>query len=296
MKKIFIDTDMGYDDIVAILILLLSSTVEIGGISTVSGVSSSEKGIKNLQKILSYLNITIPLVKGRAIRAIPRFPKTDSLRSEKLSLLQGLNIPKYPLQVNKINDLKNFFDKTDERFTILALGPLTNIAYLVDTYPDKISDLVIMGGGILKGNVPPDYRAEYNILLDPESANKVFRSTIPTTMLGIDATSNVPATQEFRKKIKQMRPTNNEGKIIREIIINNNNDFKEYYDPLAAALLTNLKLVKKSVKTSIKVILNGPQRGRTLLDKRGTKNTRVILEVDADQFYDQIFDIFRRSQ
>src|SRR4029450_8271805 len=77
----------------------------------------------------------------------------------------------------------------DEPVTLVPLGPLTNVALLLARYPDaaeRIARMVLMGGAIGEGNVTA--AAEFNIYVDPESAQRVFSSRIDLTRVGLDGT------------------------------------------------------------------------------------------------------------
>lgn len=177
-RRLLIDTDMGNDDIMAICMMLLNPTVKIEGFAVTAGVSDAQIGAKNLLNILAYCSKDIPVAIGpkREFQTQLNFPNRDIQRAQDLTLLSDLDIT----DTNPI--LSNYQDLIDqvlqEPFTILALGPLTNIAVMIGQYPqakNNIERIILMGGGIEKGNVPPEFEAEYNIALDPQSANQVFR-------------------------------------------------------------------------------------------------------------------------
>jgi pyrimidine-specific ribonucleoside hydrolase len=96
---------------------------------------------------------------------------------------------------------------SNEKLTIVATGPLTNIAGLLQTHPQlagHIERISLMGGGIFRGNVTP--LAEFNIHTDPEAAAIVFHSGIPITMCGIDVTQKAVI---FEKDIPVFRSLGN---------------------------------------------------------------------------------------
>src|SRR5699024_6300531 len=76
-----------------------------------------------------------------------------------------------------------------EPVTIVAIGPLTNIALLFKVFPETrqhIREIVLMGGAVEGGNATPV--AEFNIYADPHAAKVVFESRIPVVMCGLDVT------------------------------------------------------------------------------------------------------------
>lgn len=305
-EKILIDTDMGNDDVMAISILLLSPLVQIGGISVVNGVANSKEGLNNLSRILSYCDENIPIIQG-AKRALveknAQFPKRDRQRAEQLALLSSLQIPRKRYRsINSSEAIEEFiFRKAcEERLTILALGPLTNIAKVIKKYGDsfkrKIRKIVMMGGSITKGNVPPLRLAEYNIWIDPEAAQTVFTSGIPVTMVGIDATDFVPATIAFKEKVRKIKPKDAQAKIIKEIIVNNDSDFDAFYDPLAALVLLDPSIVTKKLDCAIDIVLSGTGRGQTFAINTRPKNVAVILKLESNKFYKVILDLLTKYE
>ena len=105
--------------------------------------------------------------------------------------------------------MREVITNSDEKITLVAIGPLTNIALLLSSYPevkDNIDKLVIMGDQHLGGNKTP--RAEFTIYVDPESAEIVFKSGIDIVMCGLDIT-NKAVFKEKRHKLhkKNMNKT-----------------------------------------------------------------------------------------
>jgi non-specific riboncleoside hydrolase len=141
----------------------------------------------------------------------------------------------------------------------------------------------MMGGGITKGNVPPDYIAEYNIALDPKSAAVVFDSRVPVTMIGIDATQYVPCTSKFKESVKDITPQGKIGTIIKSIIMNNTNDFSDFYDPLVSFYLSETSSFS-SIKGKLESSCKTSTYGKTTLTQNSTKDT-VITRVIPESFY-----------
>lgn len=289
MKKmnLWIDTDMGNDDIMALAMLVQDPSINIKAISLVNGVSRVKKGLPNLKGILKFLNLSPFLFEDTSIKEYPyklEFPKQDINRAEELTLLGKLPIK--PLKT-KPDDLKNLFPTLPDQSVLLALGPLTNIASLIQSDPKlfkkKVAQIVLMGGGIEKGNVPPLRVAEYNIALDPSAAKAVFDFDIPITMVGIDATAQVPCTDEYKQKVKQLNPTSQSGNLLKEMIINNEGDFDQFYDPLAAAILMNSELIIDSLSGQIEIDNDSKKAKTVFISKTG--NATVPMLIDQMQFF-----------
>ena len=85
-----------------------------------------------------------------------------------------------------------------QRVSIVATGPLTNVALLIKTFPDvksAIERVVFMGGSMKAGNVNPS--AESNVWCDPEACEIVLRSGLPVTMVPLDLTHQVSGVDVF---------------------------------------------------------------------------------------------------
>ena len=299
--NLWIDTDMGNDDIVAISMLCLNQQITIQGISLVNGVSRVDQGYVNIANILSYFGLSLPILKGFSKALIPNssaFPTLDRERVEKLNLLTGLNIPSKSKSVIKnIND-QSVTNIIADNTTILALGPLTNLAMLLkedkEKFKSKITKIVLMGGGINNGNVPPLRKAEYNIWLDPQAAQIVFNSGIPITMVGMDATSCVPNTKEFVEIVNNIKPKTKLGQVIKAITLGNTSDFDYFYDPLAASILFDPSIVTEKYRGNIQVVLKGDEFGRTIFNNNNDVQVEVVMNVNADKFFELLITLMKK--
>jgi len=316
-QTIFIDTDMGNDDLIAICMLLSSKKFKVIGISTVNGVARASTGAKNLARILTYLNIiTIPIIKG-FVRPISNtwraeFPKNDKQRANRLTLIKKIGISKLISQnIRKYNSIIEIFkiiNRSSQKVTLICLGPLTNIATLINKFGKKftrnINQIVLMGGAVnVSGIVSPLNLAEYNIYLDPEAAKIIFNSKLRIIMVPIDATKRVPADLnlikngseklnlvEFYQKIKTSKSTTKTGNIIKEIILNNKSDFNYFYDPLVSAILEQPDMIQGSKKLEIKVSITGQERGATRGKVSKDGNVEVINKINSKKFYNLVLN------
>ncbi|MBI3620061.1 nucleoside hydrolase [Candidatus Roizmanbacteria bacterium] len=300
MKKIYIDTDMGNDDIMAICLLLASEVIDITGISTVYGVSGAQTGALNLAKLLKYLGKNIKIKSGSPqplFEKTASFPLPDRLRAENLVLSPRLKNIKTTIQRSS-QKVEKFISEAigGEKVIIVALGPLTNIAKYISAQTKNINQklkIVLMGGGLKRGNVFPDRYAEYNIWLDPEAAEIVFNSGVSITMVGINATDYVLATKEFRQQIESIRPRTKAGAVIRDIILLNNGDFDAYYDPLTAAIVMDESLITSSLRGTVDAALKDKRRGETQFQKNNKGNVNVVMKVNASFFYSRLLQVVR---
>ena len=108
---------------------------------------------------------------------------------------------------NSISAMREYFTFRHP-ITLIALGPLTNIALLISTFPevkDHIREIVLMGGSSGRGNVTP--LAEFNIYSDPESAHIVFESDLPITMIGLDLARQSLLTHDYLASFEHLSRT-----------------------------------------------------------------------------------------
>ena len=298
-KKIIIDTDMGMDDIIAISMLTSSQKIDVIGISTVFGLVKPEIGAANISKIFGYCGIKKEICIGtdRALRKNSwndSFPKQDIRNSTRLDFLKRpvLNTDyKDTIVSDNVEDwIFQKVCKYPDKISILCLGPLSNTAKTLlkygENFENRITELVIMGGAIsVPGNVPPIFSSEYNFFLDPNAASLILTSKIPIRLVSLDGAKQVPANSNSLKNILNKSPTNKSGKIIKEILINNRNDFKYFYDPLAASILINPLIASFSNGKSINVIQSSKYKGKTIISDGKNKNVRIIKNVNSKSFY-----------
>lgn len=190
-RPIIIDTDPGIDDALAIMLAAASPEVDVRGIVAVAGNVPIEHTSANAAALADLLRVPAPVGRGasgplwrRDVEFAPDVHGENGFGGYRLEPSEREVEPGVPL-------LARLIEESPEPVTVVAIGPLTNIALLVNEYPAtarKIERLVIMGGGMLDvlGNVTP--AAEFNIWFDPDAAARVFAFGVPITMVGLNAT------------------------------------------------------------------------------------------------------------
>ena len=245
MKKIIIDADPGVDDFIAISLAILSKKFDILGITTVEGNCSLENATKNTFKILDMCKCNIPVYKGCTNDELGKFNATDVHGNN------GLGGIDYGPVDGKVQDMsaKDFLISMVKKYpgeiTIVALGPLTNIAECIKNdseFAKNIGELVVMGGSASYGNIT-EY-AEFNFYKDPYSADIVVKSDIKKiSIVGWDITSKMPLSGELEDKFKTS--DNELARFIFDISRNAARHDRELYggavisDPLTIAYLIN---------------------------------------------------------
>lgn len=196
MRKIsvIIDCDPGLDDAIAIAAMAGAEDIDILGVVSVGGNQSGDVVTRNARNILDFLGKNeVPVVQG-ACTPLFRAPAPTTEAVGDISLPVETS-PGVILGMNAIDFYEDALTTCDGKVTILAIGPLTNIATLIKASEhvlNKIEKIVVMGGANITADTK-HYRtysrtANYNFYWDAEAAAIVFDSGIPVVMVGADIT------------------------------------------------------------------------------------------------------------
>ncbi len=310
-KKIpvIIDCDPGHDDAMAILWALSSPRIELRAVTTVAGNQTIEKVTTNAIKVLTKAHRTdIPVAMGAKAPLIRKLVVGGEVVHGD-SGLEGPVLPECGFDPSKLTALEMLvktIEESEEKITLIPIGPLTNIATLFIVRPDlkeKIERISLMGGGAYMGNWTP--AAEYNIWADPEAAKVVFNSGLPIIMSGLDVTHKAYITREENEIL---RAQGNEISIFAAELIDY---FSRYHyevegfpgctmhDPTAVAVLLYPEMFT-SVKCNVDVEITGElTTGMTVVDTIGYKkkifgenpdeNTTVLFNVDRKKYVEAFF-------
>ena len=201
-RKIIIDTDPGQDDAVAILLALASpEELEVLGITCVAGNVPLPLTTRNARIICELAGQPEARVFAGCDTPLQRKLVTAEHVHGKTGL-DGpvLPEPTMPLQPEHAVDfiIQTLRTEPEGSVTLCPLGPLTNIATAFQRAPDiaaRVGEIVLMGGAYFEvGNITP--AAEFNIYVDPEAADIVFKSGAPITVMPLDVTHKALVTQE----------------------------------------------------------------------------------------------------
>lgn len=207
-RKIIIDTDPGQDDAAAIMLALGSpDELDVLGITAVAGNVPVALTSRNVRVICELCNRRDVKVFAGADRPLVRQLVTAEHVHGKTGL-DGpvVDEPTMPLQPQHAVDfiIETLLAEDPGTVTLCTLGALTNIALALNKAPEiapRVRELVMMGGGFFEGgNITP--AAEFNIYVDPDAAEIVFRSGIPIVMMPLDVTHRVLTYKARVEKIK----------------------------------------------------------------------------------------------
>lgn len=187
--RVVIDTDPGVDDAVAILLALASPEIDVLALTTVAGNVSLEKTTLNARRLLELAGRDDVLVAAGCAQPLAG-PSGDASEVHGSDGLGDLlwEEPKIALHPRHAVDLLAELIGPGP-LTIVAIGPLTNLATLLGRHPGidrDVERVVLMGGASFEGNVTP--AAEFNIWADPEAAQRVLAAHWPITVMPLDLT------------------------------------------------------------------------------------------------------------
>jgi purine nucleosidase len=295
MCKVVWDMDPGIDDALALVLALKSPEVQISGITTVAGNASVEMTSANARRVLEYLNVeSIPVAAGAANPL--NHPLEDALSYHGSDGLGncGLPPPVTPLHPDKAWDfLARSVLHAPGEITLIATGPLTNVACAFELYPEVprlLARLVLMGGayGVTpygKGNRTPF--AEFNIWQDPEAAHIVFSSEVDIFAVGLDVSMD-PAACLTRQHLGQIKTRQTPAAHLTAQLVEYEVKYHgccRMHDPLALAVLLDSSLLYFTL-ARVKIVQgNGWDRGVTcVLPSDGSRLIHVASAVNGPRF------------
>ncbi|AYK17636.1 pyrimidine-specific ribonucleoside hydrolase RihA [Aeromonas veronii] len=202
---VILDCDPGHDDAIALILALASPELDVLAVTTSAGNQTPDKTLNNALRILTLLGRDdIPVAAGAPKPLARELIIADNVHGE--SGLDGPKLPDpafAPQAMTGIELMARCLRESPEPVTLVPTGPLTNIALLLAAHPElkgKIARIVLMGGAAGAGNWTP--AAEFNIYVDPEAADMVFKSGIPITMCGLDVTHEAQVMDEDIERVR----------------------------------------------------------------------------------------------
>jgi len=204
-QKVIIDCDPGIDDALALVFAHGDPGLDVCGITTVAGNVDLDKTTANALRVRDFIGMgDVPVVPGSAVPLLR--PGLDAREIHGNTGLAGARLPAAlsgPAPGHAVDYLIETISAAPGEITLVAVGPLTNIALAVRREPaltSLVRDFVIMGGSAGRGNRTP--AAEFNILADPESAAIVFSAGWTVTMIGLDVTLQARVTAAVRDRMR----------------------------------------------------------------------------------------------
>lgn len=302
-----LDCDPGHDDAVALLVAGASEVVDLRAVTTVAGNQTLDKTTLNACRVLSTAGLTdVPVAAGAASPLLRPLRVADDIHGE-----SGLDGPDWrdpevrPSDLGAVELLRRTLTAADEPVTVVATGPLTNVAALLTAHPDvveAIREISWMGGSTARGNVTP--LAEFNAAVDPEAARIVLRSGVPVTMCGLDVTHRALATEPVVARLRALDAPL--GGVTAELLTFFATTYRSVFgfdapplhDPVAVARVIDPNLVG-TVRANVEVECEGRwTSGATVTDLDGSTGREptvdVATELDVPGFWELVVESVAR--
>lgn len=301
MTRIIIDTDPGVDDAHALMMALAHPEAEIDALTTVSGNVPVELTTANALKILEVFDREVPVYPGCQDSIVAQ--EADASYIHGRDGLGDSGIPpaqQSPEGEHAVLALMRLADESPGEITLIAIGPLTNVAMatrLDPELPGKYKQLIVMGGAIRAMGNTPNLCSEFNLFTDPEAGAIVFDAWEKFSLISWETTVAHPFSAD---QIEQLGSYDNpRSQFFKSITANTVNYIQQILgrkmlfapDPLAVAVALEPGIVTASERHFTTVELGGRQtRGQTVVDwfdsSKQPANAELILEVDHDRLWE----------
>ncbi|MBL8132968.1 MAG: nucleoside hydrolase [Anaerolineae bacterium] len=291
---IIFDTDMAFEDWIAMLFLLQHPAVEVRAVTIPgTGEAHCDPGVRNAMNLLMLAEKPdIPVACGRETPLFGSSTWPAEWR-EYVDRMVGLSLPENPNPSDErdaVELLQQTIEASEEPITLVAVGPLTNIAELLQASPaaaEKIAMIYVMGGAVdVAGNLgdggaTENTTAEWNFYADPLAAAQVIESGIPITLVPLDATQAVPITGDFYDALKEDRTTPVAEFVYQELTTLQVRRYSGWFfwDTLTSQAAVDESVVTIEERTLRVIAEEGDEFGRSAPEEGGS---RVRLAVDAD--------------
>ena len=302
MKRLVIDTDPGVDDALALIMAFAAADTRVEAVTVVAGNVSLDRTVANACTILDLL--------GASVSATPVFRGCDrSLLGDRVAATvhgaDGLGDCHFPVSARPVEAehaavaLVRLANESPGERTLVALGPLTNLAVALNLDPDlpaKYRRLVVMGGAVRATGNMPRPSTEFNVACDPEAAAVVLHRWPGLALVPWEAAMTHVIGLDRLRELWSIDGTR--GEFVRQITGHRADRTREDFrtdgmfvaDPVAMAAVLAPDIVTRSEHRNVTVELAGRQtRGQTTVDWFGLggepPNTEVVLELDGDRLW-----------
>ena len=310
-RKVILDVDTGSDDACAIMLAYLHKDIDLIAVCSVKGNQPLENTTENTLRIRQLLGADFPVYRGCAtglvsdlvVPKIPRAKNVDAFDENGNRIHIHTALFDLPESQREAEDMPapmfyvDYLRNAKEPVTIVAVGPLTNLAVALLIDPDivkNIEEIVIMGGGHHITNV--SIAAEFNIYDDPEAAQRVLHCGAKITMVPLDATHSAYIGKDTSRKLREINTPASlfaADLIDVRILVHNQcqpldvPDTCALHDPLCIAYLIDPDVLKDVFFCNVEVSTFGITVGQTIVDNRAIqdyRNVHFAYRGDPDKF------------
>jgi purine nucleosidase len=315
--RIILDTDPGVDDALAIMYLAAQEDAEIVAVGSVHGNVPASVGALNALRVLELVGLDVPVAVGAAKPLAQPLQTAEFVHGDDgLGGHAGPAPRGRPIDISAAEQLVRLARENPGELTLLAIGPMTNIALAVLLEPDLPSllrSVVVMGGAVtVPGNITP--YADANFYHDPEAADLVLGAGFPDLVLvALDATEQSRAGAEWLAAVASLETPR--ARFAAQLLDHYGRFYSNMFgdngctlhDPLAAAIMLDLKLASYR-EMPLGVELTGTHtRGQVVSDQRmiasdayiptnagaGRVAVKVAQTVDVPVFLEQMFQALK---
>ncbi|TAE55216.1 MAG: nucleoside hydrolase [Bacteroidetes bacterium] len=307
-KRFLIDTDTAADDAVALIMAFRHPEVEIEAITVVAGNVPVDQAVQNALFLTELCGKQIPVYRGAAKPMLRELETAQFVHGKDGLSDIGLDLQgRQGTPGNAIDAIIQAIEAFPHEIELVTLGPLTNIAIALLKEPsiaEKVKCCTLMGGvGSGYGNITPV--SEYNIWVDPEAAQIVFRSGMHIKMVGWDMSRNhafftdedIAALRALNTPMAHFVVDIQKAPYAFTSSVSKIPGF-ELPDPIAMAVALDPEVATVVQSMYAEVICGeGLTRGQTVMDHAGAFADRpgieVVLEASRERFLKLLYEAVR---
>ncbi|MDO8732746.1 MAG: nucleoside hydrolase [Actinomycetota bacterium] len=308
MQHVWIDTDMGFDDLAAVLTVAHTPGWVIDGLSLVAGNAPMDVVLDNALRAAAFFDWTFPLHRGCERPLIGELVTAQNILGQDAMKSAGGSLPLQRAALasdDAVAALVRYLEHASQPVTVLALGPLTNLATVLLTRPElaaRVGQLVWMGGSAGPGNHTA--AAEFNAAVDPEAIQTMLDGGMPLQMVGLDACRQVRVHAADAQALRETGTAR--GALLADLLLGyiriaspDGSAPMALYDPTAAAaLVTPAGMVFRPAHV-VAELEGRHTRGMTVVEwrvpRRAVANAQVASTADESRLRQVVLDALHRA-
>jgi purine nucleosidase len=310
LRRFLIDTDTASDDAVALVMAMQHPGVQVEAITVVAGNVPVEQGVQNALYTVELCQKPVPVHQGMPAPLTRPLETAQFVHGE--DGLGDIGLPlggRTPASTHAVTVLIETIHRFAGAITLVALGPLTNIAVALRQDPslvDAVLECIIMGGtGQGHGNVTPV--AEFNFWADPEAAKIVFESGLKIKMVGWDISRTYavfnPADAAALRAIDTPLArfcVDIQETVLQFALSTTRLPGFDLPDPIAMAIALDPTVATSTIHCHVAIEAASPLcRGQSVVDRLNLlghePNAEVVLEASREQFLRMLFATVSRT-
>lgn len=289
--RVIIDCDPGIDDSIALCLALFDPRIEVVAVTATVGNVDAHQASRNVQTIIEMLDP-------------PRWPRMGMARSDEdvsITIARELHgtdgLGNLGVQISELHHqhpsdkvIADAVRNEPGELTIIALGPLTNIARALNRDPDlsTMIDQIVMTGGSVQGIGNVSAAAEFNCFMDPESARAVFRSPITKTLVPLDVTRELIFPFDLVSRLPSQ--TSRAGGFLHHVVPYAFRAYRQHlglegiyiHDAVALMAALQPELFRTEEMAGDVETQGELTRGMTIFDQREHRDWRINMDVVVD--------------